>query len=310
MLKLFLIKVLLLIGVSVALFIGSIALIPIIFADEIQVPAKFKENIDRADVILCGDSRADRQLDPAILHERTGLNVINIASSSQDLYTWSIALNAASVHDKILVISASYFQINDGANNPTYLSLGTFEAMDLAQKLEVYNFNIPDLILMQSKLAYASLFDKVKIRFFGNYERKMNVDYYRKKCNPFFVDFEWMKRHGWYVRPNIEGVKKVFLERAITNLAKLKNCRILIYNGPVSNSFRNLSKQTGIMNLEKSYDSVMSLICVKSGFSYFSFIDDFTFQQDELFYDPQHLCETGAERFSKKIASILLDFQY
>lgn len=306
MLKQFIVKLFLLIVLSLILFIGSIVGIPMAVSNKISVPEQFILKVNEADILICGDSRADRQLNPTVINEMTGLRVVNFASTGQDLYTWSKALVAASVHDKTIVISASFFQINDGANSPTAINLSTFQDMNFSQKLKMYKMNVPTFFMIQTKLANAVLMNKLQIRLFGNYRRELNEEFTRKKCNPFSVDIDWMKSHGWYARPNISGVKRIFLEKAMHNFSKLKNCRIVIYNGPISNSFKILATQTGIMDLEKLYDSEMKQICNKFGFSYKTFIEDLTVQSDDLFYDPQHLCDKGAQLFSEKMSSILL----
>lgn len=169
-----------LVGTSVIFFLVSIFGLPFLIHDNVAVPDSFIKKIANVEVIVCGDSRADRQIIPAIFKQKTKLDLINIAATSQDLYTWSNSLLAAKVSNKIIVISASFFQINDGANDFAFLNLGTFSDMTLKQKLELYTNSPVEMLLMQTRLANASVFGRVHKDDFGNAHRQVNVDFYEK----------------------------------------------------------------------------------------------------------------------------------
>lgn len=288
-----------------AIFIVSIFLVPAFFKDKIEVPADFSSKLDNVKVIICGDSRADRQIDPSIVHQKTGYDVLNMAATSQDLYTWSNSLVAANVSDKIIIISASFFQINDGANDFSFFNVGTFSAMTFSDKLRLYRGNPTEIILMQTKLAYGSVLNKTHKEDFGNYHRKVNMDFHKKECNSFKISSKWFKGHWWYKGADLNGVKHKYLEKAFERLSKLKNCLILIYNGPVSESFLKHAAKTDVLNLERNYNQILNSLCNKYNFKFISFIDDRSLQNDNLYYDPQHLCLNGAQLFSEKISKII-----
>jgi hypothetical protein len=271
-----------------------------------ELPQGFKRKLDVADVIICGDSRADRQLDPGIIKSKTRLNVINIASTSQDLYTWSESLAMAGVNGKTIIISASFFQINDAANDFAFFNLNTFSDMDFKDKIEMYKNDYLDLILIQTKLAYSSILKKTHKSDFGNNLRSVNEGYMSKECGYFAITEDWFDKHFWYQSPEIGGIKQKFLKKAIANLASLEGCKIIIYNGPVSDSFAKAASLNGILDLEKQYDAIMLELCGKYGIHFISFLNDSTFGNDQFYYDPQHLCITGAIEFSNKIADMLL----
>lgn len=309
MLRKFTIKVILLAGFSLLLFLISIFIVPELRDETIVVPDDFLDKMKDVEVVICGDSRADRQLIPAVIKEKTNLNVINIAATSQDLYTWSNSLLAAGVSGKMIVISASFFQINDGANNFTFFNLGTFSDMTIGQKIRMYGGDPIELMLMQTKLAYASLVKKVHKNEFGNFYREINVDYNGKECINFKITSDWFKGHWWYNKPEMTGIKKLFLERAFYNLSLLKNCKILIYNGPVSDSFMNFESSRGILNMEKKYDSILASLSNEYGFHFKSFLADTSLRRDDLYYDPQHLCQKGARVFSEKVADLVVQVE-
>ena len=299
-------KSIFLIAGALSLFLFSIFFIPEFIVEKNELPEGLKRKLEVADVIICGDSRADRQLDPGIIKSKTGLNVINIASTSQDLYTWSESLALADVKGKIIVISASFFQINDAANDFAFFNLNTFADMDFEDRIEMYKTDYVDLILMQTKLAYSSILGRTHKSDFGNNLRSVNEGYMSKECGYFTINQDWFDKHFWYQSPEIGGIKQKFLRKAIANLASLEGCKIMIYNGPVSDSFAKAASLNGVLDLEKQYDAIMHELCETHRIRFVSFLNDATFRNDQLYYDPQHLCSEGAHMFSNKIANFLV----
>jgi hypothetical protein len=303
----FVVKGSLVVGISVLFFLGIIFIIPVFKKSSIVTPPEFNVNIKDASIIVCGDSRADRQIDPAVIKSKTNLNVINIAATGQDFYTWSKALQAAGVKNKTIVISASFFQINDGANEFPLFNLGTFADMNFRQKIKMYRHNPVDFILMQTKLAFHVLFGKKQDYIFGNFQRRLNVDYFKQDCKRFEINSGWFKNHSWYKSPVTNGVKLDFLNKALTNISKLENCKVLIYNGPVSNSFMQFAGN--ILFWERDYDRIMATLCKNYNISYMTFLNDSTIRDDRFYYDAQHLCSIGAFEFSNKMAEILISIE-
>src|SRR5947208_777529 len=72
---------------------------------------------DETEVIVGGDSRAERQVVPAVIEARTGWRTANVATTADDLVTFSNALKRHGIPaaGRMLIVSASSFQVNDGA---------------------------------------------------------------------------------------------------------------------------------------------------------------------------------------------------
>jgi hypothetical protein len=304
--RVFILKVCKLFSLSILLFIILYFVLPsFTFFKNNFPPPSFKQNLRNVDIIICGDSRADRQLDPLIMHELVKLNVINIATSSWDLYATSKCLKEADVSNKIIVISASYFQINDGAIDNGYFSFESFLDLSLIDKMKLYKHKPSQLISMQSR-AFRNFFKGGNsLGNWGNYNRKLNYAFNKQSCSFFNINPNWFKSHPWYKSPKTDGVKQMLLYKALLNLSNLKNCKILIYNGPVSDKFLQLSKTYGVYELESNYDVFMYNACNKFGFIYHSFLQDTTFRSSDLYSNPQHLCEKGAVKFTSAIVDIL-----
>jgi hypothetical protein len=275
-----------------------------------EIPVNYNTNkLDSCRIIVCGDSRADRQIDPAIIHQATGLNTINIATSSWDLYALSKAFNEIKLSNKILIISASFFQINDGAIDDGYFSDQAFADLSLREKLSLYRYRPIQLFNIQSNLFARRLKSNTEVDSIGNDKRIVNLDYNKKDPRAFILDEAWMERHPWYRSPNINGIKKELLMKAFFNLSLLKNCTLVIYNGPVCPGFIKLGKKTGAVQLEESYDAFMSAQCSRyKNMFYHSFLMDSSFENKD-FLDPQHLCGSGASKFTHQVVDLLRSYQ-
>src|SRR5204862_4875608 len=79
---------------------------------------------DDTEVIVGGDSRGEVQVVPAVIEARAGRRTANIATNAQDLVTLSNALarHGIPASARLLIVSASMFQANDGAIDGGFMS--------------------------------------------------------------------------------------------------------------------------------------------------------------------------------------------
>jgi hypothetical protein len=298
--------------IFLALIIPLILLfgIPPLIAPKNNLPDNFVESFKKSEIIIAGDSRADRQIDPSIIYVKTKLNTINISSTGWDIYALSKTLLCAQIENKILIISASFFQINDGSIDNGYFSLDAFIDLNLFEKISLYQKRFNELFFLQFSLFKNSTTSGGQINNFGNYKRKVNVEFDAQQCELFEISNSWFDNHPWYKKPKTTGIKKKLLLKALDNLQKLKHCKILIYNGPVSNEFIKNGEKKGILKLENEYNDFMSSVCKKRGIAFHSFLGDTSLMNSNLYQDPQHLCKNGVPLFSNKIAEMLFELNY
>jgi hypothetical protein len=284
--------------------------IPQIITPKNDIPDGFIKSIEKTKIIVAGDSRADRQIDPRVIQQNTNSDILNIASTGWDLYSLSKMLLKTNVHDKIIVISASYFQFNDGAIDNGYLSLESYSDLSILQKVFLYSQRLDELFSIQLNLFEQSISSNYSNYYFGNYHRKNNLEFDEQECESFEISSTWFDHHPWYKSPNTAGIKMKLLLKSLDNLSSLKNCKVLIYNGPVSDKFIKYGSPKGIIDMEKKYDSFMSSMCKKRGIVYHSFLGDSSLTDLSLYYDPQHLCKKGVPLFSNKISDLLYKLNY
>jgi hypothetical protein len=257
---------------------------------------------DSVNIIVAGDSRAQRQLIPKVIKSITGINSINIATSSGDLVSTVPSLSA--YNDKnIFIISASSWQINDGAIDHGYLSDKCFQQLTLHEKVSIYGndvkeiiwcyFDLIKLILKKDKYHYN---DKT-IKEDGFY----GVDDTLKIDPNHFTDF--INAHSWYKKINTNGIREKIFSKSLEKL-KERNSLIIIYQPPVSSYFKENIKNTAIDKFEKEYSKKLAKLCSKSdNIVFYDFYNkDISILDNTMFYDHQHLNRNGAKVFSKIVS--------
>ena len=262
--------------------------------------------ISNSKIIIAGDSRANRQLDPKLLHDITSLNVINISQDGHDLYAVSKMLLDLHLEEKTIVLSASSWQLNDGSLEGDHFRIESFIDLAFVDKIKLYKNDVHKLYRKQAQLFLISLISRSNTVNDYDSTRRINFGYKKTTClSQIKMDADFFKNHFAYINPNYNGIKKQLLVKALINLNSLRKCRILIYNGPVSNLFRNAAKANGIFNLELTYDSTMrSLTKNIANLKFISFLNNMSIPDDD-FYDGQHLCESGVPIFTNMVAQEL-----
>lgn len=268
-----------------------------------EIPHGDYSQIKNSELIIAGDSRANRQLDPKLMHQLTSLNSINISQSAHDLYSISKMFLALDLEKKTIILSASSWQLNDGAINNNYLRIESFGDLKILDKFMLYKNDIVTLYVRQFKRFYACIVDRSSVDKVSPAGRVVNRGFENIPCTEAkSIGNTEFQKHPFYLEPNYNGYKKQLLIKAIHNLALLKNCKILIYNGPVNNNFRLKSKKAGVYHLEVNYDNVMKTITNPySNIEYISYLDN-TNIDDQYFTDGQHLCENGAAIFTEMVS--------
>lgn len=272
------------------------------FTPVAEIPEDDYSEILKSDIIIAGDSRANRQIDPGLLHQYTAMNAINISQSVHDLYAVSKILKALNIRNKTLVLSASSWQLNDGAITEEYFRVESFGDLSCIDKFILYRKNIVTLYKRQLLRFTDCMLYKTSIRNFYDHRRKINTGYEGVSCDNKEVSAKFaLKDHPFYFDPNLQGIKRKLMIKALQNLKELKGCRILIFNGPVTTAFRNEAKKMAIYKMETSYDAMMkSLTRSCKNIRYVSYLNDTTIPDSE-FNDIQHICESAVPIFTKMI---------
>ncbi len=290
--------------IAIIFSVSAIALMLI----SLQIPSRVnvevigQKSIDSTDILILGDSRAECQVDPKILHEETHVNCLNIAETAMDLFSLSLRLKALNVKNKTLVISASAWQINDGSNEFGYFRKEAFNHLSPTQKLRIY-MNSPSELKRVFSENWQSLFDlNLKI---GKDTFYVNNGYPSIKSKDFDTT-NMFENHPWYKNIYTNGGKRDLLIQALRCLNTINCNRIILYNAPVYEGFIRESKKNSVWDMENEYCNTVKDFIHSEGQKHLEFYDlrnleGFT-KGD--YYEPQHFCKNGAEKFTRKIAGI------
>jgi hypothetical protein len=226
----------------------------------------------KINIIIAGDSRAERQLSPQIMRKYINCNIINIAVSSCDLVTVVSAIKKMyPVNSKIIfVISASPFLVNDGITDPLYSSLNMFQKMTFLEKLKVYHSDLIVMLRLQIKLINSALKTLIvkwfhlkpaskigefssSLGFYGVKGKLRKTSNNNSKSISSFYDV-------FIKNANISGVRWKLFVNSIKELGAMK-CNIIIYQPPISPYWRKVTRNSELNLLERNYSSILSHKC-------------------------------------------------
>ena len=91
----------------------------------------------------------------------------------------------------------------------------------------------------------------------------------------------------------------------IIALAKVKNAKVIFYTSPAYKTYTSLLNKK---QLQTTIQTIQSIQKSNANVYYYNFLNDTSFTAKD-FFDADHLNEIGAEKFSKKIDSILVNFK-
>lgn len=265
---------------------------------------------DTLNIIIAGDSRAERQLIPYIFESRLGIKTINIGISGGDLAQAVTAINRYN-DTNIFVISASSWQINDGAIDPGWLSLRTFYDLTFIEQLFIYRNNFNELARLKAN------FTKHIIGKCFETEPKYSYDCNIIQENGFFgiedtLDLDTtrlistLSSHPWYKKFKYDGARWRIFCKNIEKLSQKKSL-IIIYQPPVSPIWKLKTKNTEIDHFEKEYSIRLDSICQKHPNIHFYdfYSNDINALENDLYCDYQHLNKEGSIVFSRIFADII-----
>jgi hypothetical protein len=268
----------------------------------------------KMNIVIAGDSRAERQLIPEIIEKKTGFNTINIAVSNGEIISTVTAIKKKySTSNFIFVISASSWQINDGATSPGYLSEKCFQKATIFEKIKLYKNDVVG-------------FTKIYGRLIGEFTSSISYPNYNYDeeiiKNKGFLGIEgvfeemetkeeiesYIQRHRHYKNFENNGIRWRVFKESIKELDALESTSIII-QPPLSPYGKSFTKNTIIERAEKEYSQKLNNLSF--GFEKIIFYDFYSKDElvikDSLYYDYFHLNKQGAILYSQKIGDILLE---
>jgi len=168
-----------------------------IYNDTLEYKIKSLINNNDCSVVIAGDSRAERQLIPAVIINNYNIKAVNIATSSCDITTLYNALKKYNLLEKpvTFIISASFFQINDGAIDYGHISMAQIASMSISDKFKVFGIGNSNLYKNYISLAVP---EKNSLDNLGYHAVKGNLE-----RPPRFGTDPKLTTHPWYKNINM-----------------------------------------------------------------------------------------------------------
>lgn len=259
------------------------------------------------EIIIAGDSRAERQVIPAVIREQTGKKAISIATAACDLITLANAAERYHLFEgnKTLIVSASVFQLNDGAVETGYLSPACLYNMTLWEKFRVHRHVTDRLLRDLTRTALKRgkegkpdqlTEDRLKSLGFNGIIGTLVL--------PVTMN---MHKHPWYRAPEMSGARRRIFAEALGRLSAGFG-RVILYAPPVSPAWQELTAGTFVDRIERDYLEIMRQEA--SRHPNVIFVDFYSAPDPQLgnaqYYDVQHLNIEGAARFSVMLGNLIV----
>ncbi len=277
--------------------------------------ARFKLHENEINLIIAGDSRAERQLIPRVFSHQTGYNAVNIAVASCDLVTFLHALKKLDRNPRnIFIVSASSWQINDGAIDIGYLSEKCFQQMTIYERFSLFSKNFKDLSEMYKRLFKHSLAGLFKSDLFlpGLDSEIINMKGFNGRTGNIQIKTseteitEYLNNHPWYKNLANKGIRWEIFARAFKELGKMDS-HFIIFQPPVSPYWKRIIRDTPIEKSELYFSQKLKELALEfNNVDFYDFYDqEIPGLEDCMYYDPQHLNKDGSEIFSNFLANLI-----
>jgi len=262
-------------------------------------------------ILITGDSRAERQIVPEVFQQQLGVDAVNVALRSGELVSIDKIFQRHGILETkpILVISATIFQVNDGAVDHDTISLDSVVALPWVDQMVLFRKKLPEMAYRKIQ-AYA---DCLETSLRGSDIRKKHypedgyvgvdrtLDASVNLADHIDLDPDEMK-HPWYQDLRIDGKRWQVFREALGRLAE-SGSPIIIINPPSSPLWQEFSEGSFIDTAERKYSRMLdneaarypNVYCLDMHSGYRG---AFT---NAMFYDIQHLNRTGGTKLSRML---------
>jgi hypothetical protein len=252
-------------------------------------------------VIVAGDSRAERQIVPAVIEARTGWSTVNVATVAQDVVTLRNTIRRYGLPPaaRVLIVGASVFQVNDGAIDGVNVSTACLLNMTGWERARVYADRL------------GSPWSPLAFRFVDGEPAEVNAQQLRERG---FLGIEkqltlplpriQLNQHPWYRKVSLRGARWRIFRAALADLAQ-SGVQIYLFAPPISPAWRAYTDRSFVDRAERQFAGMLAEAA--QPYPNVRVLDFYSTPDprlgDEKFYDIQHLNRRGAEEFT----AILVD---
>jgi hypothetical protein len=194
----------------------------------------------------------------------------------------------------VLIVSASLFQVNDGAIDVGYMSTACLLNMTTRERARVYLDRLgspwsPLAFNFREDPAAEIAQDRLREKGFVAIDKQLSLPLPKVLLNA----------HPWYRKVDLDGARWRIFQDALDRLAAA-GFRIYILDPPVSPAWRAYTAGTFVDAAEREFAAM--LLSVTQKYTNVSVLDFYSVPDqrlsDEQFADIQHLNRAGAELFT------------
>lgn len=267
------------------------------------------------ELIVAGDSRAERQLIPSLFKSEHNLETVNIAKDVGDVISLVYANKKYEFADssKVFVMCLSSLLTNDGAYKNWFMSQSSITDIGFIKQLLLFKsdyienwYHRMGLIwddLINDKRGIVLPQEDIRVKYSGYIPIDEDLD-----INKFFVNNLNPKttKHLWYRKPNNDGIRKTVFEKSIEQFSKT-GAKIVLIQSPMAPAWRSHVGENYMHQLELDHSKL--LIELATQYKNVWAIDFYTKQPsiftDELFYNATHLNNIGTVIFTTAVIDSL-----
>lgn len=257
------------------------------------------------ETLFLGSSHAYYAINPEFIHSTS----FNAAYFSQSLdYDVEILKKyyKQSIKLKYIVVPIDYLSL--------YNRLETgVESWRIKNYIIYYGFNKSYKFNNNFELFDRKLIDNIKriVKFYGYFKSEVSCNKLgwgtqhnsKKNIDLFASGKAAAKRHA--KREKSFFNENVALINEIISIAQSKKAKVIFYSSP---AYKTYVSQLNKEQLQKTYTTIKKIAHSNANVSYYEFLSDKSFDAKD-FFDADHLNEIGAEKFSKKMDSIIINLK-
>lgn len=267
------------------------------------------------ELIIAGDSRAERQLIPSLFKSELNLETVNIAKDVGDVISLLYADKKYEFTDssKIFIMILSSMQTNDGAYINWFMSQPSMTEIGFVKQVLLFKYDyienwyhrmgliLDDLINDKRGVLLPQEDVRVKNSGYLPIDKKLDIGKFTpKSLNPKTTS------HLWYINPNNDGIRKTVFEKSIEQFSKT-GAKMVLIQAPIDPFWRIFAGDNYMHRLELEHS--MLLIELAAQYKNVWAIDFYTKQPsiftDKLFYNATHLNNMGAAIFTTVVIDSL-----
>ena len=266
------------------------------------------------ELIIAGDSRAERQLIPALFESELDFETVNIAKDVGDVISLVYANKKYEFADsnKIFVMCLSSLLTNDGAYKNWFMSQASMTEIGLVKRILLFKNDYIENWYRRIGLIWEDLIndkrgivlsqeDILKSKGYVLIDKQLDIESFSKNSLNLKTT-----EHLWYRKPNNYGIRKTVFEKSIEQFSKT-GAKIVIIQSPMAPAWRSYIGENYMHQLE--LDHSKALVELASKYKNIWAIDFYTKQPsmftDDLFYNATHLNKKGAVTFTETVIDSL-----